>query len=221
MWGFRLTADLSAFRQIRKRLVAHILEFRLFYDEPALVWRAQIAVIRQNLRLLALLVPPLLILTLPMAWILLQMEAAFAYQPLTVGAPAVVTAQFTSAAFDAELKANPEIAVETTGVRSLADQQISWRIRPLRSGCGTVRLETAGLRIEKNVCAGTRGVFLTRRRVESLMSYLLHPEEARLPAGPVAWIEVDYPHSDGRMAEIVIISFFSAAIFGRLFRVPL
>ena len=227
---FRLATDLVAFRKISKRLVARLLEFRLFYDEPALIWRAQKALIRDNLRFLALLARPVLVLALPTTWLLMQLEAVYAYAPLQVDRPAVVTAQMTgeltSVDAGARLETPPEILVETPPVRSITDRQISWRIRPLRSVCGSVRLRIRGETVAKSICADTRGVFLTRRRVQSRIGFLLRPEESRLPAGDVAWVEVDYPGTDVTIAGLalpwiawfVLISVVSTAIFARWLR---
>lgn len=231
LWAFRRTTDLVAFRQTRKRLVARLLEFRLFYDEPALIWRAQKAIVRENLRLFALLVHPALVLTLPMAWLLMQLEAVYAYAPLEVGRPAVVTAQIagelTSGDAGASLEAPPGISVETPPVRSATDRQISWRVRPLRPVCGSLRLQIRGAAVGKSICAGTRRVFLVRRRVQTLISFLLWPEEARLPRGDAVWVEVDYPATDVTIAGValpwiawfVLISTVSTA-FARWFHVP-
>ena len=41
LWIFRPAADLAEVRSTIKRVHAHLLEFRLFYDEPRLIWRAQ------------------------------------------------------------------------------------------------------------------------------------------------------------------------------------
>jgi len=134
-WTFRRMTDRVAFRQIRKRLFAHLLEFRLFYDDPALIWRAQKAVVRENLHLLALLAPPALILTLPAVWLLIQLETVYAYAPLEVGKPTVVTAPITGELIPADpgasLHAPHGISLETPPVRRIIARQISWRIRPL------------------------------------------------------------------------------------------
>ena len=233
VWIFGRTTDLVGFRQTRKRLLAHLLEFRLFFDDPALIWRAQKAIVRENLRLIALLAPLALILTPAMAWLLLQLEAVYAYAPLAVGQPAVITAQITgeliSGDAGASLQAPPGISVETPPVRSATDRQISWRIRPLRPVCGSLRLQIRGAAIGKSVCSGTRRVFLARRRVRSLISFLLRPEEGRLPGGDVAWVEVDYPATDVTITGIglpwiawfALISVVGAAAFARYFHMPL
>ncbi len=230
LWIFRHTTDQAAVRSTIKRVYAHLLEFRLFYDEPQLIWRAQKAIVRENLRFLLLLARPVLILTLPMAWLLIQLEAVYAYAPLAIGQPSVITAQingqFAPDDVAATLQTPPEITVETEPVRSTADHQISWRIRPLRPVSGSLRLRFRNASIDKTIAAGARPIFLSRRRERSVLHYLLHPEEPPLGSGDIAWIEVDYPTTDVTIAGIslpwlawfVLISTLSALIFARWFR---
>jgi hypothetical protein len=226
LWIFRHTADLAAVRSTIKRVHAHLLEFRLFYGEPRLIWRAQKSILHENLRFLRLMVRPALILTLPMAWLLIQLEAVYGYAPLPVGEASVITAQVTGPFMPEDvaptLETPPEISVETPPVRSATDRQISWRIRPLRPVRGSLRLGFRGAAIDKTIAAGTRSIFLVRKRVRSLLPFLLRPEEALLPAGEIAWVEVDYPKTDIVIAGIAlpwivwfVLMSLSALVFAR------
>lgn len=227
VWVFRQTTDLAAAQRTVKRVQAHLLEFRLFYDEPRIVWRAQMAIVRENLRFFRLVGRPLIILTVPMAWLLVQLEAVYGYNPLAIGEPSVITAQvseqFIAGDAGVALDAPAGIAVETPPVRSTADRQISWRIRPLRPVHGSLRLRLRGGAIEKSIAAGTRPIFLVRKRERSLWYFLVHPEEARLPAGDIASIEVDYPATDvviigiamPWLAWFVVLSTLGALAFAR------
>lgn len=230
LWIFRHTTDLAAVRSTIKRVQAHLLEFRLFYDEPRLIWWAQKAILRENLRFFLLTARPALILALPMAWLLVQLEAVYGYAPLPIGQPSVITAQVSGQSMPEDvavtLQTPPEISVETAPVRSATDRQISWRIRPLRPVRGSLRLRFRDTAIDKTIAAGTRPIFLVRKRVRSLLPFLLRPEDARLPAGEIAWVEVDYPKTDVIIAGIalpwiawfVLISTLSALVFARWFR---
>ncbi len=208
LWIFRRTTDLTAVRQTIKRVHAHLIEFRLFYDDPRLIWRAQKAVVRENLRFMLLMARPILIMTVPMLWLLIQFDSAFAFEPLPVGEPSVVTMQVNGElkADDAAtaLQAPAGILVETPPVRSLVDRQISWRIRPIRPVEGRLQFGFRGTVIDKGIAAGTRPIFLVRKRERAAFEYLLHPQERRLPAGEIDWIEVDYPRSDVVIAGIAL-----------------
>ena len=205
-WVFRRFTDRAAVRAARKRMQAHVLEIRLYSSEPALIWGAQKALLRDNLRLLALLWRPALMLALPLAWLFVQLDSVYGRGPLPVGGDAVVTMRMERAldAADAawSLQAPPEIAVETPPVRAFADRRIGWRIRALRPIRGELRLALRSSAIEKTIAAGERDGLLSPRRERSLWGFLLHPEESRLPRGDVAWVEVDYPRANVSMAGL-------------------
>jgi hypothetical protein len=188
LWVLRRTADLTRLRIIRKRLQAHLLEFRLYYDEPSLIWRAQKALIADNLRLLLLLLRPALILALPMAWLLAKLDLVYGYAPLPVGASAIVTAQLnrplTSDDANATLQAPPAIQVETAAVQIPRERQLSWRIRPVGAVIGALRVRVGGDTVEKTIAVGDRPLLLRRRGGQ---------------AGAVAWIEISYPDNEFRL----------------------
>ena len=76
-WVFQRAVDMAALRLTLRQIHARLLEFRLFFDEPRLIWRAQKALVGANLRVCALLLWPALILALPMAWLMMQLDAAY------------------------------------------------------------------------------------------------------------------------------------------------
>jgi len=125
---FGLTVNRAALRSTVRQIQGHFLEFRLFFDNPRLIWHAQKALVRANLRLLRIVLPPILILALPMAWLFVQLDRG----PLQAGKATVVTAQFDRIPEQITLEAPPEIVVETPPVRITAERQVVWRVRPLR-----------------------------------------------------------------------------------------
>ncbi len=143
MMGWSLFPDRAAVRAAGRRLHARLLEMRLYSSEPALMWAAQRALLRDNLRWLALMLPPALILGLPLAWLFVQLDSIYGHSPLPVGAQAVVTVQLKRALGPADatatLQAPPGILVESPPVRVFAERQISWRIRALRPVRGKLR----------------------------------------------------------------------------------
>jgi len=211
---FRRVTNGAALRSVRRRLQAHLLEIRLFFDEPRLAWRAQGAIIVDNARLIALLLPALVLVGLPMMWLLPKLDGVYGWAPLAVGEPAVVTAQMASTLgrTDAASSLAPasSILVETPPVRSFVDRQISWRVRPLRAGGSNLRISLPGESFELPVAAGAEGSAFVHRRESS-------------PAPNVTWIEVDYPRADVRLAGIglpwlawfLIISTLSAWLCAR------
>jgi hypothetical protein len=218
-WLFRRTSNRDAVRRSRKRVYAHLLEFRLFADEPRLVFRAQIALIVENVRLCLLLAPAAILAGVPLAWIALQLDAIYGSRPLRVGQAAIVTVQMEKGiALDdppGSLEGPPGISVETPPVRDFTGGQISWRIRAAEAVHGRLKLTLGSNIIEKNISAGDRTIFLARRRVRSWFQFLLHPEEPRIPAPGVAWVGVDYPKKESWLVWFLALSTASAVVLGR------
>jgi len=213
-WIFGNTADHNALRGTRKRIYAHLLEFRLFADEPRLILRAQGALIAENARLMRLLFIPALISAIPLAWILLQLETVYGYRPLEIGQAAMVTAQMGRGIEPSDLNTVLQtpigISVETPPVRDFADRQISWRIRATQPATGFMRLVTGAGDVEKKLSAGDRSIFLVPRRSRSFASFLIHPEEPSLKSKSVEWIEVSYPRTESWILLFLIVSTISA-----------
>ena len=163
-WVFRHATDRTAVRIARKRVYARLLEFRLFADDPLLIFRAQLALVAENARLFTLLLPATLISGIPLAWIVLQLDAVYGYRPLTVGQAATVTAQLDSGIQSGDahssLETPPGILVETPPVRDFEDRQISWRIRAIRPASGLLKLSRPWKGINRSSCLATRDLSL-------------------------------------------------------------
>jgi len=189
---FRRASDQVAVRRAKSLVTAHLLEFRLFMDEPRLILKAQRDLIVANARFMKLMLRPLVVLVLPMALLLAAMEAFYGHAPLRVGDPAIVTAQMNHADISLVLKAPDGIAVETPPVRVAADRQVSWRIRPLRPTNAELEVVCPDRAIAKSISAGSGIRYLSERR-GSLANLLLRPTETPLSDSEIDWIEVRYP----------------------------
>lgn len=193
MWAFRRTAEVDAIRQTINRIQAHLLEFWLFVDEPSLLWKSWSGLLMANARFLRLLLPPLVILSVPMAPIFFLMDAFYGTAPLPVDKPALVTLAINQP-LDPVLEAPDGISIESPPVHVTSERQVSWRIRPLRPLSGQLQWLIAGAKVTKSVEAGPIGPRLvSRKRTRSLIELVRYPTEARLSSGPVDWIEVSYP----------------------------
>ncbi len=155
---FRRFSDAKAIRLTTDRMMAHVLEFRLFVDSPALVFRAQRELARENLRLLRLILLPCVILAAIFLILYPQFDAIYGHAPLTPGQPSVVTARLDD---NATLEAPPGIAVETPAVRSLDDHELSWRIRPLGQITGDLKFRSGGRVTTKRIVAGSGFGFIS------------------------------------------------------------
>lgn len=144
---FRRFSERMAVRRSVNRVWAHVMELGLFLDSPALVLRAQRDLLRENVRLLRLVILPAGILALLFVFLFPPLNAIYGRAPLPVREPSVVTIQMKDAAMPSvQLVAPPGMVIETPGVRILHDRQISWRVRPLRPVSGDLKFRFKDVR---------------------------------------------------------------------------
>jgi hypothetical protein len=150
-----------------------------------------------NLRYLALMLVPALVLCVPVSLFISFFEPYYGKAPLPVGDATIVTVKMSgplNTGFpDPLLQAPPGFSVETPGVRIPAEGEISWRIRATRSASGLLRVVLPTQIFTKRITSGSGASFLSTRRARSLWEFFWHPTEDRLPPGNVAWIEIQYP----------------------------
>jgi hypothetical protein len=122
---FHWTSDRVALRRVTNLILAHVLEFRLFLDEPLIVLQAQMNLLRANLQLLRLILVPCLLLAIPSIALVNYMSATYGRAPLRIGEAVVVSTRGSSI----RLRLPPGIAVETPPVHGHGET--AWRVRPL------------------------------------------------------------------------------------------
>jgi hypothetical protein len=177
---FRRWSDQRAIQRSRSLIVAYLLEFRLFMNEPRLVLRAQRNLFRENLRLIRLLLRPALIVTVPMLILFEPMDALYRHAPLRVGEPAIVTIR-SDRPLDPQLHAPDGILVETPPVHIPGEHQVSWRIRAVRPVSARLEIVWRDRVLPKRIAAGAGGLhfLFTRSR------YLFDKD--------LDWLEIRYP----------------------------
>jgi hypothetical protein len=143
LYVLRRWSDQKKMAEQRSRAAAHLLEFRLFMDEPALILRSQWDLLVDNARMMRLLAWPLLILAVPMALLMWQLDALYGRAPLRPGQAAVVTAQ----SHQSSITVPDGVAVETGPVYLQATNETCWRIRPSGPVSSTLRAGTRQTRI--------------------------------------------------------------------------
>jgi len=197
LWLIGKISKQNAVRLTRRQIQATLLEFRLFWDEPRIVWRAQTRLLRLNARYLGLMLPPVLITAIPVVVLMIHMEGLWGRAPLPVGQPAIVTVQLSGPINEQgappRLDVPSSVSVETPALRVFRDNQVCWRVRPLAVTSGTLKLSVNGEVIQKDIVAGGPWSYLSDRRSSSASELFWHPGEPQLPKGDVDWVEIRYP----------------------------
>jgi hypothetical protein len=177
-------SDQVSMRRTINRMMAHLMEMRLFLDSPALVLRAQRDLLRENLRLLRLILLPGAILAFIFILLFPQLDAMYGHAPLRVGEPSVVTVRLDG---DAALEAPAGIKVETPGVHVTHDREISWRVRPLGRTAGELKLHYYGRVLTKQIVAGGGLIYGLNLPFSSPAIEIHYPRKAVLGVNWMIW----------------------------------
>lgn len=204
---FRRFSDQKALARAKNLGQAHLLEIRLFRDEPREVLRSEAALLRDQIRFLSLLIRPLLVLAIPMLVLFGELEGIFGHVPLRPGKPAVITVRpgGSAAAPDIVLDVPAGIVVEAPPVHIPATGEVSWRVRPLRAVSGLLEVHDGG-RVFR--CAITAGWG---------MAWGANPVADLLPHK----IEIDYPSASLLGLPWLVWFLALGTIAGLLLRGPL
>jgi len=189
---FRRWSDGEKIRIAANAMLAHLMEFRLFVDEPDLILRAQRDLLLANARLLRLMLTPMLLLTVPSAVTIAIASAFFSQGALRPGEAAVVTAHYRGELPDVELRLPIGVALETLPVRIPREHEISWRVRPSRACQGNLQLRLNSRVLAKSISAGSGLHWISEQRAGSVLSYLAHPLELPFSDGTIDWVRVQY-----------------------------
>lgn len=231
LWAFGRVSNQRAIGETKQRLAARLYEFRLFVDEPGLLWQAQVGLVRDNLRYLGLMLVPVAVLALPMLALWAPLDAVYGWTPLAVGRPAIVTVQVRTPVHSAGpvpvLTLPDGFVAETAGVRAIGKNQISWRVRPVRAASGQLRVSVQGKPEGKTIIAGALPRPASRRRASGIPDLLWSWTEPPIRPGSIDWIEVDYAPAGIEVAGMTVhwavcfgaISMATALVLRRRFRV--
>jgi hypothetical protein len=195
LFAFRRYSDLNAFSRDGNRIVAHLLEFRLFADHPRAIWDAQLRLIWSVVAILRHVFLPSLVVLVPVAILFALAEGYCAHAALAVGQPAVVTAEFRDSNFSASVQvlAPAGVQVESPMVRSKLNHQASWRIRPVSAVDGKLQLSMGPQSVAKSLCANRGGLHWISEKRTGVLSALFHPGEMPFQSSSLEAIAVTYP----------------------------
>ena len=194
LWVVGKTSNQQAIERAKKRMQAHLLEMRLYRDEPGLLFRAQGQLIANNFRYVGQMLRPALVLTLPMVVLYGHFDSVYGLRPLRVGESALVTASTKLPGTELVLHGSDQFVVEGNPVSVTATNEVVWRIRALAEGASELLLETPLGPIPKSAVAGDSGAYLSRSRARSWWQrLLLVPGEDLFEANAVARVDIGYP----------------------------
>ena len=193
LWVVGKVSNQKAIERAKKLMQAHLLEMRIYRDEPALLVRAQGNLILNNCRYISHMLRPALFLTLPMVILYAHFDAVYGWLPLQVGESTLLTVQTELAGSDMTLTSSDSIEVVSVSVTIPEEKTVSWTIKATSAGTQVVTLNTPNSSIDKSVRSGNGILYLSNsRQRSSWQRFLLTPGENGFTDEQVAGISLDY-----------------------------
>jgi uncharacterized membrane protein (DUF106 family) len=219
---FRYTSNQEGIARAKDRIMAHILEVRLFQDDLRLQLAAQRKILVANLHYMRHALVPMLVMLVPVLVILIQLDVRYARRPLLPGETTVLRARVADGIdlSTVRLEVPSGIALETEPLRVPDRSEVDWRIRVDREGTHDLALLVGSERAVKRLESGDRLTKLADERAHGgILGVWTNPGESPLPGGsPFRSIELRYPERDLRVfgfgAHWLLVFFVVSVAFG-------
>lgn len=203
---FARFSDTERIALAKRKIRAALYEFRLFGDDPRLVFRAQGQLVLWNARYLELMLKPAMIVILPIIALTMLMDTVYGHRSLRVGEETLVTARMADNvdlnSLSPELRGN-NIILESPSVRLPDQHQVTWKVRAAAPGNDKLwitlpgKAATANSTAQRSIDVGSGIRILADRRVSSLWDWLIDPGEKLLPRNSAfRWIAIQYPDAE-------------------------
>jgi len=195
---FRYTSNQAGIGAAKERIKAHVLEIRLFKDDPLLVLQAQKAIVLSTLGYLKFTLVPLAVMLIPVVYLALHLDLVFGYHPLRPGEVTILGVTLAEGVPlngpAVELTVPEGLTVETPSLRIGAKREVDWRVKAVKEGSFTLTIKVADRVFQKELKVGECLAQVTpERRRGASIERLWSPGESLLPPdSPVDAITVRY-----------------------------
>lgn len=221
---FKYTSNQRAIKQVRDEIRAHRLGRKLFKQSASTAFRTQGRIIAAAFRLLALAVPPTLVMVVPVSLLWGQMGLWYQSRPLRVGEETVVSLKLNGDIGDAlpVVLLQPTDAAEVTAgpIRVFSRREIYWSIRADERGYHRLVIDVEGRPYDKELAVGNGYMRVSAiRPAWCWTDILLYPAERPFSLeSPVGSIRIDYPRRDSWTSgtDRWVIYWFAASLVAAL-----
>ncbi len=231
---FRLTSNQAAIGSLRRRMGAHLLEFRLFQHSLGIQWSALSRMLLANLVYLRYAGRPLLLMLVPLGLVLIQLDQWYGYQPLKPEETVLVSLKLSGEGDLTKVRLEAGEGLELVGapLRSPHSGEVNWSVRPRRQGTQLLTFLLEGRQVRKQIVTSDQALARVSAVTPSrdFWDVLQHPGEPPLPPDSFAErISVDYPSrrigllgwETHWLVFLLIVSTLAALAFKRLLRVQI
>jgi hypothetical protein len=217
---YRRFSNQAAIRDAKAKIVAHLLELRLFRDDLRVLLVAQGRVFASIGRYIGHSLLPMLLMLAPFLLLLVQIESRFAFRGLAPDEQAIVTVSVASdrpvSRLPVRLHTDDGLQIATPAMRADSRGEIYWRVHALAPGMHRLDLSIDGEHAQRELRADASSGTMTTSYRSSDLRTLLYPREAMLPShGRITALDIDYPRAVGEFAGLSSMAwlFFGMVMF--------
>lgn len=228
--AFKFFSSPTAIARARGRVIARVLELRLYRDNLFGIFATLGRVFLGTLVYLKEYLLPIGVLILPVVLILVQMSCWFDHRPLREGETTLftVTLRADVRVMDVPMTitSSPNVVVESEPLRIPSENKIIWRFRAAARPWGMIAARTPDETVGMQVAVGPQFHKIAARRVAGgFFDILLNPADRPIHEGSVlSEMEISYPPREIGMNWLVacfILTLVFAWLLKPLFRVEL
>ncbi len=227
--AYRLASNQERILAVKDKIIAHLLEMRLYGGSLPITCRALANLIRYNLLYMIHSLRPMLMMIVPLVLAIIHIDQWLGYRALRPGEAATVKVLLKDGCAPTQQIVSLEPArgyvVESPAVRIDRDGEMDWRVRAAEPGAWDMTLMINKDPLNKRLVVGEKSLsrISVARFSQNWLDQLTNPGESALPQSSTAkMIEVAYP---ARRVEVfgwrmhwLVPYFVLSILFGLLFR---
>jgi uncharacterized membrane protein (DUF106 family) len=227
---FKKTSDQAKLEAVKRQIHACLFEIRMFSDDLPAILRAQMEILRHNLKYIGLSAVPMLWMLVPLVFVIAQLQFHYGYRGLRPGEDFIVKVRLKEDVRErpaATLQGPTGLEVTTPAVWIPTERELAWRLRALAWGDYELKLRLGEREYSKTAQVSKEVRRRSPERLEpGFWNELLYPAEPPLPKeSPVASIALAYPEDavslfgwevNWLVAFLVLSVAFAFALRGRM-----
>ena len=198
---FRFTSNQTALAKVAKETSANLLAIKLFQDDLSVTMKCQVTLLKSVARRLWYSLPPMLVMTVPLVFLLAQLSGRFEHAPLTRTQPVVVELELAADAWDEHRKVAitlPDgVTLETPPLRDAENHTVAWRLSSTVPDSFEAQWRFGELGERKRISVSDDTDLIPVARVRpgtDWFEQLMYPAETAFPeSSPVRRVTVHYP----------------------------
>jgi uncharacterized membrane protein (DUF106 family) len=233
--GFGRLSDQKALAEVKRHIHAGVYEIRLFKDDLAAIFSAQLGILRETWTYFKLSMVPMLWMIVPMVIVVIQLQFQYGYEPLAPGESTLLRVELTEPAAERvaatdgaelSLEAPAGVRVETPVAWVPSQREAGWRIVGETPGDYQLTVRVGDETLTKSVRVAGTTELRSPVRPSAFLDQLVWPAESPIPRGSqVEAIRVDYVDGEidmfGWGTHWIIAFFILTMVFAFALQKPL